>query len=68
MVVPQTDDNLPGLSNEEKEAGIIFNETADGVWVCRNEAINQFPDTFYHLKDVLLEHFNEDRFQFRLKR
>ena len=65
MVVPQTEDHLPDFGNEEKEIGIIFNETGEGVWVCRSAAINQSPDTFLHLKTALLKHFNEERFQFR---
>lgn len=65
MVVPQTEEPLPGLASEELETGILFNETDDGVWVCRSAAINDSPDTFQQLKTALLQHFNEERFHFR---
>jgi hypothetical protein len=68
MVVPQTKNILPGWRKEEKEEGILFNNNGDDVWVCPNASINQFPDTFSHLKTELLKFFNKKKFEFRRRR
>lgn len=65
MVVPKSTESLKDWTFEEKEDGIIFTRTEEGVWVCQRAAVNRFPETFRNLRDAMLEHFNKDKFCFR---
>jgi len=65
MILPQAKSILQGWRKEEKENGILFNKVGDDTWTCPNASINQFPDTFSHLKEELLKFFNKNKFEFK---